>query len=45
LVIVKDCMSAVAGFEAQFAAFLSDMENRGLQIRTAADVIADLRKL
>jgi hypothetical protein len=32
-------MSPVGGFEAQHAAFLSDMRARGVQLATAADVL------
>jgi len=42
LVLVTDCMSPVAGFEAQHQAFLQDMSNRGAQLRTSAEVLSIL---
>lgn len=42
LVLLTDCMSAVAGFEAQQEAFLRDMSARGVQTAKAADVLPDL---
>lgn len=42
LVLLSDCISPVAGFEAQYASFLHDMQQRGVQIATAADVLPDL---
>jgi nicotinamidase/pyrazinamidase len=42
LVLVTDCMSAVAGFDAQYQAFVADMIARGLQTATAADVLPEL---
>ena len=43
LVLVTDCMSPVAGFEAQHRAFLDDMAARGVQLRTSDEVRALLR--
>lgn len=41
LVLLTDCMSPVAGFEAQHEGFLRDMASRGLQLAKAADVVPD----
>ncbi len=43
LVLIEDCSSAVAGFEAQYAAFLSAMRARGIRVARAADVADELR--
>jgi nicotinamidase/pyrazinamidase len=40
LVLVTDCMSPVAGFEAQHQAFLDDMARRGVQLRDSAGALA-----
>jgi nicotinamidase/pyrazinamidase len=42
LVLVTDCMSPVAGFEAQHQEFISAMTARGVQLARAADVLAEL---
>lgn len=42
LVLLSDCMSPVAGFEAQYAGFLADMRRQGVQIATAAEVLPEL---
>ena len=42
LVLIEDCISAVAGFEAHYAAFLTTMQRRGVQIARAVDVTAEL---
>ncbi|MFT3736838.1 MAG: isochorismatase family protein [Rhodocyclaceae bacterium] len=42
LVIVTDCMSAVPGFEPQYAAFIDDMRSKGARLATSAEVIAEL---
>lgn len=42
LVILKDTISAVTGFEQQYQDFLRDMAARGLQISTTADMLAEL---
>jgi len=42
LVLIEDCISAVTGFEAQYATFLSAMRSRGVGIACAADVTAEL---
>lgn len=39
LVLVTDCMSPVTGFEVQHQAFLKDMAERGVQLRTSAEVL------
>lgn len=43
LVLIEDCISAVAGFESQYADFLTSMRARGVQIARAADVVAELQ--
>ena len=43
IVLVRDCMSAVSGFEAQEAQFFVDMAARGMQICTAAEMAAELK--
>jgi len=43
LVLIEDCISAVSGFESQYADFLSAMRARGVQIARAADVAAELK--
>ena len=43
LVLVTDCMSPVAGFEAPYADFLTHMKTRGLSRATSAEVVAELR--
>ena len=40
LVLVTDCMSPVAGFEALHQAFLNDMAERGVQLRASAEVLS-----
>lgn len=42
LVLLTDCMSPVAGFEPQYAAFIADMRQRGVQIATAAEILPEL---
>lgn len=42
LVLLRDCISVVTGFEAQYASFLQDMAAQGVQIATAADVLPEL---
>lgn len=42
LVLLTDCMSAVSGFEAHYAAFVADMRKRGLRIATSAAVLPEL---
>lgn len=42
LVLLRDCISAVSGFEAQYASFLQDMAAQGVQIATAAEVLPEL---
>jgi len=42
LVLLTDCMSPVAGFEAQYADFLADMQRRGVQLATSAEVLPEL---
>lgn len=41
-VLLTDCMSPVAGFEAQYAAFVEDMRARGVRIATSAEVLPEL---
>ena len=43
LVLVTDCMSPVAGFEAQYDAFVRHMLACGAQVATSADVLPELR--
>ena len=43
LVLLTDCMSPVAGFEPQAAAFVEAMRSRGVRTATAAEAIARLR--
>lgn len=43
LVLIEDCISAVGGFEAQYADFLAAMRRQGVQSMTAAAVGAELR--
>lgn len=43
LVLIADCFSAVSGFEAQQADFLSAMRARGVRIANAAEVSAELQ--
>lgn len=42
LVLLTDCMSPVAGFEAQQRAFLAAMQERGVRLATAAEVSPEL---
>lgn len=42
LVLVTDCMSPVAGFDAQYRDFVRDMAARGLQIASATDILPEL---
>ena len=39
LALLTDCMSPVAGFEAQYDGFVRDMLARGAQVATSADVL------
>lgn len=43
LVLLADCMSAVAGFEDRYAAFIAAMRGRGVRIATAADILPVLQ--
>jgi len=43
ITLITDCMSPVAGFEAQHAGFLADMRQRGVRLSTAAEVLTGLR--
>lgn len=43
LVLLTDCMSPVSGFEAQHAAFIEDMRQRGAQIATSAEILPELQ--
>ena len=40
VVLITDCMSPVGGFEAQGAAFVADMQARGVRLMTAAEALA-----
>lgn len=42
VVLLTDCMSPVAGFEAQHAAFMQDMSGRGVQLAVARDMLPQL---
>ena len=42
VVLLTDCMSPVAGFEAQHQAFLDDMASRGVVLSTSAEILATL---
>lgn len=42
LVLLTDCMSPVAGFEAQADAFLADMRQRGLQLARSTEILPRL---
>jgi nicotinamidase-related amidase len=42
LVILKDTISPVGGFEKQYEDFLRDMSARGLQVSTTADMLPEL---
>lgn len=44
LVLITDCMSPVAGFEAHQRQFLADMRARGARLCTAAEALLLLRK-
>lgn len=44
LVLLTDCMSAVGGFEVQYAEFLEDMRQRGLGLSTSADILPLLQQ-
>lgn len=44
LVILKDCMSPVTGFEAQYQGFLQDMQARGVRIATSVEIMAELNQ-
>ncbi|HEY4069071.1 MAG TPA: cysteine hydrolase [Burkholderiaceae bacterium] len=38
--LITDCMSPVGGFEAQHAAFLADLRERGARLATSAELLA-----
>jgi nicotinamidase-related amidase len=42
LALITDCISAVAGFDAQYQAFLKDMQARGVQLMQSGDVLPEL---
>ena len=42
LALIRDCISPVSGFEAQYAAFITAMHERGVAILSADDVRAEL---
>ncbi|MDR0777299.1 MAG: cysteine hydrolase [Azonexus sp.] len=39
LILLTNCMSPVAGFEAQYCGFVEDMRRRGVQIAQSSDVL------
>jgi len=43
VVLLTDCMSPVAGFEAEHAAFMADMRDRGVRLATGTEVLPLLR--
>jgi nicotinamidase-related amidase len=43
VVLLSDCMSPVAGFEAQHASFLADMREAGAQLATSSEMVARLQ--
>lgn len=43
LVLVTDCMSPVAGFEAQYQDFLAAMSKAGVRLATSAEVLQELQ--
>jgi len=43
IVLLTDCMSPVAGFEANVAEFLDDMQRRGVRLATSAEALALLQ--
>lgn len=43
LVLVTDCMSPVAGFEAQYQDFLAAMSRAGVRLATSAEVLQELQ--
>ncbi|MBV8379869.1 MAG: cysteine hydrolase [Paucibacter sp.] len=43
IVLLTDCMSPVAGFEAQHREFIDDMRRRGLRLATSGEALALLR--
>ena len=42
IVLIRDCISPVAGFEAQYQAFLTDMQQKGVQIASCAEILPEL---
>lgn len=42
LVLLTDCMSPVAGFQAQHDGFLADMRRRGARLATSGELLAEL---
>lgn len=43
LVLVSDCMSPVTGFEAQYHAFVQDMQARGARVANSKEVLEQLQ--
>ncbi|MEY4764156.1 MAG: hypothetical protein RI907_829 [Pseudomonadota bacterium] len=43
VVLLTDCMSAVGGFETQGAAFLADMQAKGVKLATSAQILPRLQ--
>lgn len=42
VVLLTDCMSPVTGFEAHYAAFVADMQGKGVRIAESAELIPEL---
>lgn len=45
IVLLRDCMSPVGGFETQQAQFLADMQARGARVASAREILAELAEL
>lgn len=43
-IVLKDCMSAVHGFESQAADFLARMENLGARVMTSSEAVAAIKQ-
>lgn len=44
LVLLTDCISPVAGFDAQYQNFLSDMAQKGVRLAKSTEVLSELNK-
>ena len=42
IVVLRDCMSPVTGFEAAYDKFLADMQSRGARVTTSVDYLPEL---